>query len=263
LTTDGSGQFFDPHRAILPIFATRDEGIAELIGTGFFVTDLGHFATAKHVFFEKDGKTPEPGLFAAHFVDCYKGMERVLRRSVTKISFSETSDVAIGALEFHVMNETREPLRNKIPKFDFAEPKVGSNVTTYAYPNSSRFFERDGSAEVVAEFLNGTISQYSATPRDRVMISWPYIEMDFEGGGRTSGGPVFGDAGRVIGIYSADGLGSSYACPAVELLSLRVPMWPTNPSGTEPSVAQLVESGHVKSVNRVQISGEDWQLFAR
>jgi len=61
ITRDGSGNFFDPHRAIFPIFSQREKGTSELIGTGFFITELGHFVTARHVFFKKDGSNYKSG----------------------------------------------------------------------------------------------------------------------------------------------------------------------------------------------------------
>ena len=105
---------------------------AELIGTGFFITEIGHFATAKHVLFQNDGKTPEPGLHALHFVEQDGEYEKLLVREITRISFSATADVAIGATDFHIKNETQQPLTNKRPQFNLGIPdRFAPLLSTY------------------------------------------------------------------------------------------------------------------------------------
>ncbi|MCK4619252.1 MAG: hypothetical protein KAT52_04855 [Desulfobacterales bacterium] len=88
ITKDTSGAFFDPHRAIVPIMK-RHSGCTELIGTGFFISKFGHFATAKHVLFQRDRFDPEPGLHILHFVEGDGEHEKLLVREITRISFSE------------------------------------------------------------------------------------------------------------------------------------------------------------------------------
>ena len=240
----------------------RHPTCAELIGTGFFITEIGHFATAKHVLFQNDGKTPEPGLHALHFVEQDGEYEKLLVREITRISFSATADVAIGAMDFHIKNETQQPLTNKRPHFNLEIPANGAHVFTYAYPKSSTFFEKSLMSKVVADFHNGVILNYSPRARDKVLVNWPHFELSFEGGGRTSGGPVFDDSGSVVGIYCVDGLGSSYAARVLDLLPLRVPFWPGSTLEDEPYLAQLIESGHVACRTRVRTNGEKYVVLA-
>lgn len=261
VTKDGAGRFVDPHRAIFPIMK-RHPDKTELIGTGFFISEYGHFATAKHVFFKNDGVTPEEGLHALHFVEGDAESEKLLVREINRISFSETSDVALGAMDFHIENDSGELLRNYRPTFNFSPPPIGTGIVTYAYPNSSRFFDDSKTSKIVADFHSGELISYSDTARDSVMITWPHYEMSIEGGGRTSGGPVFDESGKVIGVYSADGAGRSYACPVSDLLPLRVPYWPGSTEDDEPYLAQLIENSYIASVQTVVTKGDNYEVIA-
>ena len=234
----------------------------ELIGTGFFISEFGHFATAKHVLFNKDGVTPEEGLHALHFVEGDAENEKVLVREINRISFSKSSDLALGAMDFRIKNDTGELLRNYRPTFNLDPPPNGVKVFTYAYPNSSRYFDDSKAGKIVANFHTGELIGYSETARDSVMITWPHYEMSIEGGGRTSGSPIFDDAGKVIGVYSVDGAGRSYACRAKDLLPLRVPYWPGSTEEDEPYLAQLIEDGSIASVQMVVTSGDEYRILS-
>ena len=261
ITKDTSGAFFDPHRAIVPIMK-RHSGCTELIGTGFFISKFGHFATAKHVLFQRDRFDPEPGLHILHFVEGDGEHEKLLVREITRISFSETADVAICASDFHIENKTQQPLTNKQPNLNLEIPTNGTSVHTYAYPKASQYFDQAKDSKIVADFHDGEILNYSEIARDRVVVNWPHFELSFEGGGRTSGGPIFDNIGCIFGIYCVDGLGSSYAGRVLDLLPLRVPFWPGSTLENEPYLAQLIESGHVFSRNRVRTAGDNYKVFA-
>ena len=114
----------------------------------------------------------------------------------------------------------------------------------------------------MADFHKGKLLNYSHKARDKVLVNWPHYELSFEGGGRTSGGPVFDNLGCIFGIYCVDGLGSSYAGQALDLLPLRVPFWPGSTLEDEPYLAQLIESGHVASRNRVCTDGDKYEVIA-
>lgn len=43
------GKLVNPNEAVFPIFRTGDDGILHFLATGFFITRLGWFVTAKHV----------------------------------------------------------------------------------------------------------------------------------------------------------------------------------------------------------------------
>ncbi len=47
---DSNGDDVDPKEAIFPILKHEENGNIKFLGTGFFVTRLGFFVSAKHVF---------------------------------------------------------------------------------------------------------------------------------------------------------------------------------------------------------------------
>jgi S1-C subfamily serine protease len=69
---DGSGALVEPHTAIFPILKEVTHAKTRLVGTGFFITMLGHFVTAKHVVqdaFDKVTGEQTGFLHAVHFVE--------------------------------------------------------------------------------------------------------------------------------------------------------------------------------------------------
>ena len=82
---DGTGNPVDPHTCIFPILKEFAPNQTRLVGTGFFITTLGHFVTAKHVIQDViDANTGHQtaGIHAVHFVEDAK----VLVRHITKVS---------------------------------------------------------------------------------------------------------------------------------------------------------------------------------
>src|SRR3989344_4522681 len=43
------GREIEPHTCVFPILKEVDSETNQMIGTGFFITNIGHFVTAKHV----------------------------------------------------------------------------------------------------------------------------------------------------------------------------------------------------------------------
>jgi hypothetical protein len=257
---DGKGRSVLPYMSVVPILSSRPDG-AHILGTGFFVSNIGHIVTAKHVLFARDGKSLEPGLFVPFFFELTGKQALTNYRKFTKITYSNNADLAIASLEFP-MKTDGIPRTNKLFTLDFEPPAVGSTVTVWAYPWSSPVFMRPGqSANYIVGGLSGEVVRYSETPRDSVMVSWPYIEMTIAGGAYTSGGPVFNSKGHVIGVYSCDGAGSSYACRALDLITLKVPHWPG--VSCNPQVAELIMQGDMRAHQTIKKVGSDYQIFKK
>lgn len=231
------GQPFEPHTAIFPILRDECNGTNKLVGTGFFLTRLGHFVTAKHVIFDAidpDSMVQHSTLHALHFV---RGAEALVRH-ITKVSFHPYADVAVGKMDYHVNDADGTPLLNAVPRFTTEAPRIESRVVTYAYPQSSiRFSKGHGTFQV--GFYEGAFLAERESARDRVMVSWPHFETTIPLLGRASGGPAFDEHGRVFGINCVSGIGPSYLGRIREILALRVPDFPgsNNPEG--PTVQEL------------------------
>src|SRR5437867_7786439 len=99
IAVDGTGATVEPHTAIFPILKEVGPGQTRLVGTGFFITMLGHFVTAKHVIQDVIHQTTgaQTGyLHALHFVES----SQVLVRHITRVCFHNDSDVAIGKMDY-------------------------------------------------------------------------------------------------------------------------------------------------------------------
>lgn len=139
---DGSGSLISPHTVIFPILKEIGPNQTRLVGTGFFITKVGHFVTAKHVIqdvLDTSNGTQHGFLHALHFVeDC-----KCLVRHITHVSVHNSSDLAVGKMDYHVVDATGEPLLNKACRLTTDVPAIGSMVCTYAYPESDRIFIKD------------------------------------------------------------------------------------------------------------------------
>jgi len=182
-------------------------------------------------------------LHAVHFV---QGSE-ILVRHITKVSLSNDSDVAVGKMDFHKLNDTGQPLLNKVPIFTLEAPTANSNVVTYAYPESSREFGGEELGTFVANYYAGQFIEHCDHARDAVMVTWPHYATSIKSKGGASGGPVFDSNGRVFGINSVGGI-IEYAARVAELLPLEVPEFPgfSGQDGRQwPTVSELAKASMI------------------
>lgn len=244
---DGSGQLIDPHTCIFPIMKELPNGATQLVGTGFFITMLGHFVTAKHVILDVINPTTQMQIAPLHAVHFVEGSS-VLVRNILKVSWHNTADVAVGKMDFHVMNDTGRPLTNRVPNFTTTQPRVGSRVVTFAYPESDPVYRQGQPAAFRPQFYAGELLGYSQQPRDQRLVAWPHYTTSINLLGGASGGPAFDENGRVFGINCVGGIeGLSYMGCAGDLLPLQVHDFPLkqSASASDPTVLELAELGHI------------------
>jgi len=189
------------------------------IGTGFFITSSGIFATAKHV------------LLSAHNSDCPIFTWQLIPpdqwhlRPVLYFSYHDTADVAIGQSCPSIHEETGESLCDVRVRLTTRLQMTGDLVATYAYPNA--IIQSAETGQLLSfnpEFYEGRIVEYLANGRDRVMLPGPCYRTDMVIHHGTSGAPVAGPSGRVFGINSTgfDGTDDFYVSRIDEIFSLEI-----------------------------------------
>jgi len=127
----GDGQTSQGQEVVIPICTVDEHNRIECIGTGFFISVYGIFATAAHVvkdILDKDGNPPVDadgnstvGLMTFHFIP----PNTIALREINKISFHNRDDVAVGTVKNIVDQKTGEPLRNKCLPLTARVPEVG------------------------------------------------------------------------------------------------------------------------------------------
>jgi hypothetical protein len=224
---------------IAPIYKVSLDGNADLIGTGFWITEKGHLITAWHVIADNigaDGEDRGP-IYAAQTTPDRRIIIRVLRQTfqhpLYDLALSET--VGPGGYDAD-------------PTWTFsmtmAEPKVGDFVGRYSFLSRDQKFEGEKYEGMSTDWFTGTLIipeiqliyelRYAARVnrgqvleifpegRDRVIMPFPCFRSDIPIYGANSGGPVFDSIGRVCGVNctSYEGQDISFHMPLRGILDL-------------------------------------------
>jgi Trypsin-like peptidase domain len=239
----------------------------ELIGTGFWVTKVGHLVTAWHVVEENigpDGADRGPIFAIQTFPD----------RSVAVRNFSKTDkhpdfDLALSetvAAPSHVERAT-SPIAMSLDDLRIGEPVFSFAVVAHDQP-----FEGEGLPGVTTAVFSGEFSSDPITKwapvkfavrlslgnvttifekmRDRVMLPFPCIQTDVPIYGGNSGGPVFDLRGRICAVNCTSFGGSDIAfhIPIQGVLHLRTRAQSLDiedSSSEQRSILQLAASGTI------------------
>jgi len=252
------GKETDASHAIFPILKQVD-AIWKMVGTGFFISNTGIFVTAKHVIedvLDKDGKPMCPICgFQLLEGDKYAIRDIIGCQSNTK------SDVAVGVLRPMTHKITAEPLYNKIIPLATLQPRIGSRVVTYAYPESTVELEEQlQTVELQARFYDGRLEEYYPNGRDSSMLPFPCYRGSVRILGGASGGPVLDEKSRAFGVNCTgiDGTDIGFFARINEIFALSV--GDVNLNGVhrdEVSIIELAEGNKIicdPPINRNDIS---------
>lgn len=243
-----NGELVDPTQAIFAIFKQTRDGSLQMLGTGFFITTLGIFVTAKHVFMDvidKRGNATAP-LAILQIIKDNTFYMRPVQSCVTHAN----ADVAVGVAAHMSHKVTGEPLFNKVLTLSLTYPHIGETIFTYAYPGTTVVQSEKKEIHISPRFYDGQVVEYFPKGRDRTMLPFPCYQTSIYLHGGASGGPVFGENGKVIGVNSTGYEGDSDISFISRIqdiydLSLRNVQMPEEESPRSILVRELVPMGHI------------------
>lgn len=242
---DGEGNIADPATAVFPILKQTIDRNFHLIGTGFFITDSGIFATAKHVLLDvidDQGVQTHPIVLVQFFEGSF------VIRPILRCASHTVADISVGMAAPMNHNTLGTPLKNKLLKLTQTVPAPGERVSTYAYPRSVITRGDVQELHFWPDFFEGRVQEHHPNGRDSVMMPGPCAQTSMYIHGGASGGPVFDSAGEVFAVNST-GLENddvSFVTPIhmIENLYLDDVFTPTNKSGRV-SIAELIDVGFI------------------
>ncbi|WP_165931021.1 trypsin-like peptidase domain-containing protein [Paralcaligenes ureilyticus] len=226
---------------IAPVFRI-DAGTneAHLIGTGFWVTDVGHLVTAWHVIQENIGEDgvdrgpifaiqtfPDGSLVVRSFKksDKHPRFDLALSETVTTPPRADrpTMPIAMSLDELSIGD----------PVFSFAvladdqifenEKLPGHTIYKFNGDISGDFLPRPASVKFAVRLSFGHVSMIFEQMRDRVMLPFPCIQTDVPIYGGNSGGPLFDVRGRISAAHctSFGGNDIAFHVPILGVLRLQ------------------------------------------
>lgn len=204
--TADHGPLPNPVGHTFPIVTHDRVGRWRLVGTGFYISSHGIFLTAKHVVEEAltQGRQTRP-LVILHLRSRTGlwGPQELLLRPITQCWVGDTADIALG-MAMKATNLRGEVLSHWKWQLSWRIPSVGAKIGTYAFPNYTETSE--GERQCLSFTPNAYFGavQEVAESRDRVLIPFPYMQVDFRIHGAASGGPVFGNEGHVVAVNCSE-----------------------------------------------------------
>ncbi len=197
--------------------AHRLDGTAVIVGPGIAIC-------ATHVIQPR----LERLMSGAESISCFAiASSGIQMWNVRKITLVPNSDLAILGLAF----ASELPPDNTLYKVSISTrlPEIGEHLTIIGLRPFRESFSRAGTTatfEAGVLVCTGIVSERYPMGRDTVMLPWPVIELDCPAWGGMSGGPVFDQAGKVVGLlstsFSADNnSGPSYVSLLTPALTTR------------------------------------------
>jgi hypothetical protein len=220
------------------------------LGTGFFISPVGAFITARHLFMDKDNNM-EPTLSGIHNIN----NQEYHVRPVKKMIIHKDSDFIIGLLGKRRLNsQDFEPELSKYSVLDFDPLQTEDEIYTYSYPNTIREDFDDESSEFTftGTFSHGKIVDFHEVGPGILQNRCYQTNMKIDSG--ASGGPVF-RKGYIVGLNSTSFTlpegeePISFITPIDYILDLIV-----EENGKEISVRELIKNGYIKTKENLELN---------
>ena len=198
------GPLPNPVGHTFPIVTHDVAGGWRVIGTGFYISNTGFFATARHVvedvFHAGQQQSPLLIIQFASPTNMFAPTECFLR-PIVQCWLSNSADVALGFAAPLQNKETGKFLETWAWTLSFVTPPNRARVVTYAFPN--HVTADDGtSISFQPDAYDGVVEE-SGDFRDRVNLPFPYLQVSARIHGGASGGPII-ESGRVVGINCSE-----------------------------------------------------------
>jgi hypothetical protein len=195
----GNGRPINPGDAVVPVLEQIAPGRLSVVGTGFYVTRYGLFITAAHVFDDLDWKSGTMGRPA--YVCHLAGEDQVHLRRVLRVSKLDPVDLAIGQADNFLESFPHAPLENLGARLSVEVPKSASSLVTFAYPENALldFTQQYVVPTIKGDYFAGKMLRL-VKQSENPFLPYPHFETTIEIRSGASGGPVFDDRGRIIGV---------------------------------------------------------------
>lgn len=237
----------------------------QVVGTGFYVTRYGLFVTAKHVLepmVDFDKRTMKPS-FVFHI---HGDGGPVIVRPIVRAHLLLDSDLGVAQAGDFVQEAPVVPMINLRASIGIEPPVVGSRVLTYAYPeNATLDFNNAEPPQLRGDFYEGA---FLGIQPANALLPFPHYNTSINLKSGASGGPVFDERGRVIGVNcrgwdfggAPDQEPLSSIVPIAHVLPLTIhrPLIPPGSAeertfsqlrlGRAPTFADLIACGHIDGV---------------
>lgn len=199
ITKRADGAPLEPDSGILPVCKQLSPGRVAVVGTGFYITRYGLFATAKHVLealVNWHTRTVDYG-----FVLHYEPPALMRLRNITSATFSTNTDVAIGQAENRFRGSDGTVPPNLRGRLSLSSPAPGEQLITYAYPENEvlDFTDPAGRPTLRGDYFDGTFLR-NIQPSERPYVPYPHFETSLPVRSGASGAPVFDSRGSIVGI---------------------------------------------------------------
>lgn len=218
----------DGRLAVFAIVTQPKPNSFRLLGTGFYLTHKGGFATAAHVARDAEALLAENSEAAGIIHMLPDG--RSLFRPIWQFFYHSRADVAFGIPRFEPINtRTGKPYPIKLLSITSKAPQKGAAISTWSYPLHAVDNVSGDLVQLQPDFYNGEVQDFFQDCGPSVKINPPYYQTNIHLYGASSGGPVFNFDGEVFGVASCsygsfeDENDVAFVTPASTLLEIEIP----------------------------------------